>query len=264
MFYSVKSAFKPSAKTYVNATQSSSPKIDSILALIIKSPDKSILGNIGCVCTKDPANPVIKWGEVTAPISRADVASKISGFLPEDLSEQFMAAITTRPDNKEADTLIKKIKQFFMSNEGFGMKDARLNTSNMKKILGDVTETPIGSLSLVNPETLFQETIGSRISDGKRADGAEVASQEDRSDFLRRMRSVARTLSNVEMEDVISAAIGMLTPAKPDASLEETLEHFTPPTQAYLREYFKINESRLLKKYIRSLLECGEEPETKI
>ncbi|MBC8409119.1 MAG: hypothetical protein H8E12_10420 [Rhodobacteraceae bacterium] len=260
VFYSVKSAFKSSAKTYVNATQSSSPKIDSILALIIKAPDKSILGNIGCVCTKDPTNPVIKWGEVTAPISRVDVANKINGFLPKDLSERFMAAIATKPDNKEANTLIKEIKQFFMSSEGFGMKDARLNTSNMTKILGDLSPSPIGSLSLVEPEVLFQKTIGSGITNGVRADGTEVASQEDRSDFLRRMRSVARTLSSVEMEDVITTAIGMLTSAKSDKPLEETLKQFTPPTQAYLREHFKISESRLLKKYIRSLLECGEEP----
>jgi len=240
--YSVKSAFKPSAKTIRSATSSSSPKIESILALILKNKNANSLGNIGCVCTKDPANPVIRWGHVTAPISRDQVINNINKYLPPDLSKEFLVATTSPPAG--INDLVAKIKSFFLSPEGFGMKDGRLNTSNMVKILGGLTETPIGSLTLVEPEELFAKTIGSSIKDGKRGDGTEVASKDDRDDFMRRMRSVSRTLSSSEMEEIISTALSIMGSSNKSVAMES----FTPPTQRYLKEYFA------LRNYVSSLL----------
>lgn len=245
-YYSVKSSFKPAAKNFAVATQSSSPKIESILALIIKNPGASSLGNIGCVCTKDPANPVIRWGHVSSPISRLEVANNIDTFLPVELSDEFMEAIATPPSGKAADILVKKIKAFFLSPEGLGMKDGRLNTGNMTKILGPLTQEPIGSLTLVEPEELFSKTIGSSIKSGKRSDGTEVASKEDRDDFMRRMRSVSRTLSSSEMEEIISTALSIMS----SSNNQVAIESFTPPTQKYLREYFALRDyvSNILKE----------------
>jgi len=259
IYYSVKSSFKSGANSYRAATSSSNVKIQSICALIIKEPEKNVLGNIGCFCNKK--NPIIGWGQVTAPISREAVIKNILSIVSSDndLAKRFIDATENKPSSSIADKIISDIKNYFAS-AGLTPADGRMGLSPMAAVLGDINEKEIGSLTLVDPVELFEKTLGSGIKDGVRSDGTKVAPEEDRSDFLRRMRSVARTLSSVEMEDVIAAAIGMLTSAKPDAPLEETLRQFTPSTQAYLREHFKINESRLLKKYIRSLLECGEEP----
>lgn len=126
------------------------------------------------------------------------------------------------------------------------MKDGRLNTGNMTKILGPLTQEPIGSLTLVEPEELFSKTIGSSIKSGKRSDGTEVASKEDRDDFMRRMRSVSRTLSSSEMEEIISTALSIMS----SSNNQVAIESFTPPTQKYLREYFALRDyvSNILKE----------------
>lgn len=249
-FYSVKATFKAGVNpNNPSAGPSSSPiKIDSVVALLIKSPNVGMLGNIGCVCNLGkPDDPIIKWGEATKPIPKASVVSNINKYLSKDeeLSKRFLDAIDTQPADDVANKLISDINNFFVS---LGVKKGRMNLSWMREILGPDPGEMIGTLKLVPPDTLFNKTMGSGIKDGTRADGTEVASSEDRKDFMRRMRSVARTLSASEMDDIIDTAMKILGVSSGPSLQAAGFRRLTLPTQNYLKEHLA------LRMYVSSML----------
>ena len=163
-YYSVKSSFKSGANSYRAATSSSNVKIQSVCALIIKEPEKNVLGNIGCFCNKK--NPVIGWGQVTVPISRVAVIKNILSIISSDndLAKRFIDATENKPSSSIADKIISDIKNYF-AEAGLTPADGRMGLSPMAMVLGDVDEKEIGSLTLVEPIELFEKTLGSGIKD---------------------------------------------------------------------------------------------------
>jgi len=244
VYYSVKAAFKSGVNPNNPAAgPSSSPiKIEAICALIIKRPDITMLGNIGCACNLGkPDTPLIGWGEVTAPISRDAVIENIKNLIVdknEELANKFVAATANKPSDSEADAIINNITGFFVKE--LGRKKGRLDQDYIWKILGSKTNTMIGTLKLVPPEELFDKTLGSGIKDGKRSDGTEVGSKDQRDDFMRRMRSVARTLSTAEMGNIIDAAMEMLGVSSEPELQAAGFKRLTKPTQDYIMERIAI------------------------
>jgi hypothetical protein len=245
VYYSVKAAFKAGVNPMNPAAgPSSSPiKIEAICALIIKRPDITMLGNIGCACNLGkPDNPLIGWGEVTAPISRDAVIQNIKNLIvdkDEQLANKFVDATANKPSDADADVLINEINNFFIKE--LGRKKGRLDLDYVTKILGAKTNEMIGTIKLVPPDELFSRTMGSGIKDGKRSDGTEVGTKEQRDEFMRRMRSVSRTLSQAEMDGIIDTAMRMLGVSSEQALQADGFKRLTGPTQDYIIERIAIH-----------------------
>mgnify|MGYP003110260003 CR=1 FL=1 len=278
VYYSVKSSFSSyrADDNFSAATSSSSPKIESILALIIKEPDKKMLGNIGVIKTGNDENVIIRWGHVTAPISREGVVNNIVKHLPqepveitqgkplENLRNRLLDALTKKP--ADADDLIKAVKKQLVKK--LGMSDGRLNKKNMEIILGSdgqnseggQTEgagSQIASLEVMDPDQLFEKTAKNLMKTVGSEDRA-FAEPADRKQFMQQVKAYVRGLTRDDMQEVISLIIdklGLSREQPPEQKLR-LAAGYSRIAQSYIQEELRfrrhVREILLVEKFTKT------------
>jgi hypothetical protein len=213
---------------------------------------------------------------VTAPISREDIVKNIVKYLPTspvesegimyNLPQRLTEALTKKPD--DADLLIKIIKKHVVKK--LGMSDGRLNKKNMELILGPPSPgsssaagdglagagSQIASLEVMDPNTLFEKTARQLMKTSGSAD-REIASEDERKEFLSQIKAYVRGLTQDDMKEVISTIInrlGLTRSPDPGYALPGSREAISKKSQDSKQTKLAAGYSRLTQKFIKEEL----------